>query len=168
MVGGCERGCVVGWSGGELNLPSANTFFIAAMLLWDEDDNGTLLFHSVIYNSVTSTNENAGLVGKGNDTGSHSPLVLGGCTLANTFSTSVGNFCNWNIYDKDHWFFSRVIIRSEISKMRFVSICTTIFRITTFLHSTFTKVQYAQQFSGKPLSCTVPLLRFQYAQQFSG
>ena len=34
VVGGCERGCVVGGSGGELiNLPSANTFFSAAMLL---------------------------------------------------------------------------------------------------------------------------------------
>ena len=34
MVGGCKRGCVVRGSGGELvNLPSANTFFSAAMLL---------------------------------------------------------------------------------------------------------------------------------------
>ena len=43
----------MGRSGGELvNLPSANTFFIAAMLLRDEDKYGSLLFHSVIFNSV--------------------------------------------------------------------------------------------------------------------
>ena len=53
MVGGCERGCVVRVSGGELvNLPSANTFFSATMLLLDEDEYGTSLFHSIIFNSV--------------------------------------------------------------------------------------------------------------------
>ena len=40
-------------------LPSAKTiFFCAAMLLWDEDDICTAVFHSVIYNSVI-TPENA-------------------------------------------------------------------------------------------------------------
>ena len=39
--------------GGELvNLPYAKTYFSAAMLLGDEDEYGTLLFHSVIFNSV--------------------------------------------------------------------------------------------------------------------
>ena len=42
-VGGEESG---------VNLPSAKKFFIAAMLLFDEDDVGFILFHSVIYNSV--------------------------------------------------------------------------------------------------------------------
>ena len=57
MVGGCEKGCVVGGgSGGELiNLPSAKTVFSAAMLLWDEDDISSVVFHSVIFNSVTKS-----------------------------------------------------------------------------------------------------------------
>ena len=37
-----------------VNLPSAKTFFIAAILLWEKDDVGFLLFYSVIYNSVSS------------------------------------------------------------------------------------------------------------------
>ena len=45
----------VGGGGEEsvVNLLSAKKFFIAAMLLRDEDKKGTILFHSVIYNSVT-------------------------------------------------------------------------------------------------------------------
>ena len=44
---------VWGGRGAELvNLPSANTFFSVAMLHWDEDEYGTSLFHSVIFNSV--------------------------------------------------------------------------------------------------------------------
>ena len=42
----------VGGGGELINLPSAKKFFIAAMLLWDEDDIGTIVFYSVIYNSV--------------------------------------------------------------------------------------------------------------------
>ena len=44
-----------GGRGGELiNLPTAKKFFIAAVLLWDEDDMCTVVFYSVIYNSVGS------------------------------------------------------------------------------------------------------------------
>ena len=55
VVGGCARGCRGGGGGEEsvVNLPSAKKFFIAAMLLRDEDEKGTVLFHSVIFNSVT-------------------------------------------------------------------------------------------------------------------
>ena len=35
-----------------MNLLSAKKFFLAAMLLRDEDKKGTVLFHSVIFNSV--------------------------------------------------------------------------------------------------------------------
>ena len=55
MVGGCTGGCRGGGGGREesgVNLPSAKKFFIAAMLIRDEDDVGFVLFHSVIYNSV--------------------------------------------------------------------------------------------------------------------
>ena len=57
VIGGCTRGC--GGGGKErsesgVNHPSAKKFFIAAMLLWDEDDVGFILFHSVIYNSVAT------------------------------------------------------------------------------------------------------------------
>ena len=48
--------------GGEesvVNLPSAKKFFIAAMLLRDEDEKGTVLFHPVIFNSVVPTNKRA-------------------------------------------------------------------------------------------------------------
>ena len=46
--GGVEEGVV--------NLPSAKKFFIAAILLRDEDEKGTKLFHSVIFNSVPPIN----------------------------------------------------------------------------------------------------------------
>ena len=58
------RDRVQGWSGGApegvgeergITFPSAKIFFIAAMILWDEDDIGTVLFYSVIYNSVLRT-----------------------------------------------------------------------------------------------------------------
>ena len=59
MVGGCTHctgGCRGGGGGGReesgVNLPSAKKFFIAAMLIRDEDDVGFVLFYSVIYNSV--------------------------------------------------------------------------------------------------------------------
>ena len=47
MGGGGRRGELI-------ILPSAKKFFIVAMLLWDEDDigTGTVVFYSVIYNSV--------------------------------------------------------------------------------------------------------------------
>ena len=43
------------WSVGALcvNLPSDKTFFIAEILLWEKDDEGFVLFYSVIFNSVT-------------------------------------------------------------------------------------------------------------------
>ena len=48
----------MGGSGGELvNLPSAKTFFSAAMLLCDEDDICTIVFHSVIFNSVINSKD---------------------------------------------------------------------------------------------------------------
>ena len=48
-------GAPEGGGGGEesgVNLPSAKKFFIAAMLLRDEDDIGTVQFYSVIYNII--------------------------------------------------------------------------------------------------------------------
>ena len=49
---------VGGWGGEEsvVNLPSAKKFYIAAMLLRDEDEKGTVLFRSVIFNSVGFNN----------------------------------------------------------------------------------------------------------------
>ena len=41
-------GLVMSWC----NLPYAKKFFIAAMLLWDEDDVESVIFYSVIFNSV--------------------------------------------------------------------------------------------------------------------
>ena len=38
-----------------VNLLSVKTFFIAAILLWENDDVGIVLFYSVIYNSVDRT-----------------------------------------------------------------------------------------------------------------
>ena len=35
-----------------VRLPSAKTFFIAAILLWENNDVGIILFYSVIYNSI--------------------------------------------------------------------------------------------------------------------
>ena len=50
---GAPEGVGGGGRGGQLViLPSAKKFSIAAMLLGDEDDICTVLFHSVIYNSV--------------------------------------------------------------------------------------------------------------------
>ena len=54
-------GAPEGGGGGEesgVNLPSAKKFFIAAMLLRDEDDIGTVQFYSVIYNSVPGPHKN--------------------------------------------------------------------------------------------------------------
>ena len=51
---GVPEGVGVGGGGGEesgVNLLSAKKFFIAAMLLRDEDDIGTVQFYSVNYNS---------------------------------------------------------------------------------------------------------------------
>ena len=48
----------MGGSGGDLvNLPNAKTFFSAAMPLCDENDICTVVFHSVIFNSVNPPNE---------------------------------------------------------------------------------------------------------------
>ena len=44
-----------GWEESVVNLPSAKNLFIAAMLFRDEDEKGTVLFHSGIFNSVCRT-----------------------------------------------------------------------------------------------------------------
>ena len=50
---GAPEGVGGGGRGGELvNLLSAKKFFIVALLLCDEDDIGTVVLYSVIYNSV--------------------------------------------------------------------------------------------------------------------
>ena len=52
VVRGCARAILVP----PTLLPSAKKFVIAAMLLRDEDKKGTVLFHSVIFNSVLYSN----------------------------------------------------------------------------------------------------------------
>ena len=47
-----------GGRGGEVNHPSAKKFLIAAMLLWDEEDVGFVLFHFAIFNSLGATFKN--------------------------------------------------------------------------------------------------------------
>ena len=44
-----------------VHLPSAKTFFIAAILLWENDNIGILLIYSVIYNSVVVSHEQLGI-----------------------------------------------------------------------------------------------------------